>query len=281
MNDKTNENPLQKYFRKPALYVQLPTKGKFNPEIPKTVLDEIGILPMTAIDDLTMRNPDGLLNGEALISVIESCCPSIPNVRNLCNIDVEALYLAIQYATNGKEITHKHKCTKCEVTSDFNVDIDYLLNKFPEIESVEPIEYEDLKIHMRPPSLESVTRVALIELEERRLLGNLNIAAGAEEGNELEISKKLYGSFKRVAEHNVELLVATVNKIESPEGEVTDSDQILEFLRNIPKSTIDKMNDVVKGITKKPDDLAKFDFVCPECSQKDTVNIETNPVNFS
>ena len=97
----------------------------------------------------------------------------------------------------------------------------------------------------------------------------------------MEISKKLYGSFKRVAEHNVELLVATVSKIESPEGEVTDSDQILEFLRNIPKSTIDKMNDVVKGITKKPDDLAKFDFVCPECGQKDTVNIETNPVNFS
>ena len=62
--------------------------------------------------------------------------------------------------------------------------------------------------------------------------------------------QKIIWKFKRVAEHNVELLVATVNKIESPEGEVTDSDQILEFLRNVPKSTIDKMNNVVKGILK-------------------------------
>jgi len=43
-------NPLSKYFRKPTIYVQIPTGGRFNPEIPKTILDEIPIMPMTAID---------------------------------------------------------------------------------------------------------------------------------------------------------------------------------------------------------------------------------------
>ena len=142
------ENPLSKYFRKPAIYVSLPSKGNFNPEIEQTMIEEVGVLPMTAIDEIGMRSPDALLNGEALISLIKSCVPSIPNPRNLCNIDVEALYLAIQYATYGKDITHTHKCSKCGTKSDFNIDINFLLNKFPEIDKVEPILYEDLVIHL-------------------------------------------------------------------------------------------------------------------------------------
>lgn len=44
------DNPLNKYFRKPALYVSLPTKGKFNPEIDQTIIEEVGVMPITAID---------------------------------------------------------------------------------------------------------------------------------------------------------------------------------------------------------------------------------------
>ena len=67
------ENPLLKYFRKPAIYVSLPTKGNFNPEIEQTIIDEVGVLPMTAIDEIALRNPDALLNGEAMISLMKSC----------------------------------------------------------------------------------------------------------------------------------------------------------------------------------------------------------------
>ena len=113
-----NDNPLAKYFRKPAIYVQIPTGGKFNPEIEKTILDEIAILPMTAIDEISMQNPDELLNGEALINLITSCVPSIPDPRNLCNIDAEVLYLAIKYATYGKDVEHTHTCSECSEQAD-------------------------------------------------------------------------------------------------------------------------------------------------------------------
>ena len=69
----TKPNPLSKYFRKPTIYVQIPTGGRFNPEIDKTILDEIPIMPMTAIDEISMQNPDELLNGESLMNVIKSC----------------------------------------------------------------------------------------------------------------------------------------------------------------------------------------------------------------
>lgn len=276
------ENPLSKYFRKPAIYISLPSKGHFNPEIDQTMIDEVGVLPMTAIDEIGMRSPDALLNGEAMISLIKSCVPSIPNVRNLCNIDVEALYLAIQYATYGKDITHSHKCSKCGSQSDFNIDINFLLNKFPEIDKVEPILYEDLVIHLRPPSLESVTRVALIRIEEQRIIKNIQTES-VDETDEVELAKRFYSSFKRVANHNVDLLGETINKIETPNGDVTDRMQIKEFLSNIPSNIVENINKTVEGITKRPDDLSKFNFVCPEkeCGHKEDVQLELNPVNFS
>ena len=276
------ENPLSKYFRKPAIYISLPSKGHFNPEIDQTMIDEVGVLPMTAIDEIGMRSPDALLNGEAMISLIKSCVPSIPNVRNLCNIDVEALYLAIQYATYGKDITHSHKCSKCGSQSDFNIDINFLLNKFPEIDKVEPILYEDLVIHLRLPSLESVTRVALIRIEEQRIIKNIQTES-VDETDEVELAKRFYSSFKRVANHNVDLLGETIAKIETPNGDVTDRLQIKEFLSNIPSNIVEKINKTVEGITKRPDDLSKFNFVCPEneCGHKEDVQLELNPVNFS
>ena len=48
-----------------------------------------------------------------------------------------------------------------------------MLNRFPEIEYIDPIEYEDLKIHVRPPTVENITRMSLIELEQKRMIRNL------------------------------------------------------------------------------------------------------------
>jgi len=274
------DNPLTKYFRKPAIYVSLPTKGKFNPEIDQTIIEEVGVMPMTAIDEITMRNPDALLNGEAMISLIESCVPSIKDARKLCNIDAEALYMAIQYATNGSSLTYTHKCKECENKNDFNIDIDFVLNKFPEINKVEPVVYENLTIHMRPPTLESVTRVALIQLEEQRIVNTVKNDVSNDK-DELELAKKFYKSFKRVAEYNVDLISETIDKIETPEGEVTDKKQIIEFLANVPTSVVTNMDKRVKEIAKKPESLNNFEFKCPECDHVQKVNIEINPANFS
>jgi hypothetical protein len=156
------------------------------------------------------------------------------------------------------------------------------LNQFPNIEKIDPIIYEDLEIHVRPPSLESVTRVALIRLEEQRILKNIKTES-VNDTDEVELAKRFYASFKRVATHNVDLLSETIDKIVSPAGEISDSKQIIEFLANIPANIVDKINKAVESITKKPDSVNKFEFVCPEedCGNKETVNLELNPVNFS
>ena len=277
----TNENPLSKYFRKPGIYVQIPTGGRFNPEIEKTVLDELPILPMTAIDEISMQNPDELLNGEALVNLIKSCVPAIPNPRNLCNVDAEMIYLAIKYATYGKNIQHTHTCSKCEEKADYNIDINHILEKFPEITEIPPIEHEDLKVFVTPPKLESLTRLALIEVEQARILNQITKTAEGVEGDEVEMAKQFAISFRKVSKQNIDLLLSSIDRIVTPDEVVTDKETIMEFMENVPSKIVTKINDAVVVATPSLKDISTFEFACEKCSHKEKITFELNPVNFS
>lgn len=277
----TNENPLSKYFRKPGIYVQIPTGGKFNPEIEKTVLDELPILPMTAIDEISMQNPDELLNGEALVNLIKSCVPAIPNPRNLCNVDAEMIFLAIKYATYGKDVQHTHTCSECKEKADYNIDINHILERFPEITEIPPIEHEDLKVFVTPPKLESLTRLALIEVEQARILNQITKTAEGVEGDEVEMAKQFAISFRKVSKQNIDLLISSIDRIETPDQVVTAKETIMEFMENVPSKIVTKINDAVGIATPSLKDISTFEFVCEKCSHKEKVTFELNPVNFS
>ena len=276
----TKSNPLSKYFRKPTIYVQIPTGGRFNPEIDKTILDEIPIMPMTAIDEISMSNPDELLNGEALVNLIASCVPSIPEPRNLCNVDADFLYLAIKHATYGKNIEHTHTCSNCEEQADYNIDINSILDKFPEIHDVEPVEYKDLKIYVHPPKMESMTRMALIEVEQTRILDAIS-DTGDESITEIELAKQFALSFRKVSKQNVNLLIEAIDRIETLDEVVTDKDTILEFMNNCETKVITRINDQITKVNNRPKDLTTFEFTCDACDNKEKVKFELNPVNFS
>lgn len=276
-----SDNPLVKYFRKPTTYIQLPSRGIFNPEISQTMIDEVGILPMTALDELELRNPDALLNGEALVTIIKSCVPSIPDPRKLPNIDVEALFLAIRYATYSNETSHSHTCANCNETSDYNIDINYILSKFPSIEKQPILEHDGLKIYIRPNTLESVTRVAFIEAEQMKMIEYYASAEFKSDAVESSATR-IYNSFHRIASYNVDLVTDAIAHIETEDGNVVDDRNFIsQFVRNIPKDISEKIKREVKKISDKPKDIGKMSFSCPECDHHEEVNIEFNPVNFS
>lgn len=274
-----NSNPLAKYFRKPTFYLQLPTNGIYNPEIEKTILSEIPIMPMTAMDEVSLKNPDALVNAEALISVIKSCVPSIPNPRNLCNIDAEALYLGIRHATYGKDIEHTHKCSKCEEVNSFNIDIEFILDRFPKFDKEKVIEHDGMKIHLRPPSVESVTRLSLIELEQKRIIRDI-VKARSEDPE--SVAKKYSDSFLKIANHNIDLVASSIGHIETADGEdVYEYNFIVEFIQNIPSPVADEIFKGIKEFSQMASDSMEFEFKCPNCDNVDKTRLEQNPVNFS
>jgi phage FluMu protein Com len=275
----TTSNPLTKYFRKPEYYIQLPTGGIYNPEIEKTALQEIPVMPMTAMDEISLKNPDALVNAEALVNIIKSCVPSIPDPKKLCNIDAEALYLGIRYATYGKELEVSHKCSKCEETNSFSVDIEHMIDRLPKFEEKIVIELDDVKIHLRPPTVESVTRLSLIEIEQKRMIKDIVNASNKEPES---IAKKYTENFLKIANFNISLVANSIGYIEMADGEtVNDFDYIVEFLQNVPSTVTEKIFKGIKEFTKQAATAMDFEFTCPECGEKDKVKMEQNPVNFS
>ena len=264
--------------------MQIPTRGIFNPEIQQTALTEVAILPMTTMDELVLKNPDALLNGEAMIEVISSCIPSIPNPRNICNIDAEALFLGIRHATYGSEIEQNHKCSECEETNTYTMDIGYILNQFPSIDEVPTVEFDDLIISLRPPSIESVSQLALINIEQQRMIREvMKVANGEEKATDAEmLTEKYKESFTKIANYNMQLLSAAINYVEMPDGErVVGGEHMLEFINNVPATLADEINKRISNLTVKPSSAEQMRFTCPECGHEDDIKVEMNPVNFS
>ena len=60
-----NTNPLNKYFRQPAIYVSLPSGTDYPPHvITPAQTGELGVMPMTAKDEIRFKTPDALMNGQ-------------------------------------------------------------------------------------------------------------------------------------------------------------------------------------------------------------------------
>ena len=115
-----NVNPLKKYYRQPKQFVKLPSGYKFYSEgsiqVPES--GEVAVYPMTAKDELLLKTPDALLNGEATVSVIQSCIPSIKNAWEMPSIDCDAALMTIRMATYGTSMTVAIKVPGTSIEKD-------------------------------------------------------------------------------------------------------------------------------------------------------------------
>ena len=111
---KTSNNPLRQFFRRPAVYLKLPSRGQYwapgSLDLPEN--GELPVYPMTAIDEISYRTPDALFNGQAVINVVQSCVPSILDAGKIPNMDLNALMVAIRIASYGHSLDVASTCAK-------------------------------------------------------------------------------------------------------------------------------------------------------------------------
>ena len=141
-------NPLARHFRQPVLYIKLPSQGHFWPDgsLDQSVTGEIPILAMTTKDEIVLRTPDALLNGQGVIDVIQSCCPTIKDAWNMPSIDVDSLIIAIRMASYGNQMDFGATCPHCNTTSDYAVDLSVVLASMETPNYNKPVEINKLKI---------------------------------------------------------------------------------------------------------------------------------------
>ena len=124
-------NPLKQYFRQPAIYLRLPTGGKYWPpgSIELTHNGEFPVYPMTAIDEITYRTPDALFNGQAVSTVIQSCIPNVKDAWLAPTADINSMLVAIRLASYGHELEINSTCPSCNNSEDYAVDLRNVLDQ--------------------------------------------------------------------------------------------------------------------------------------------------------
>jgi len=152
-------NPLRQYFRQPAIYIELPSQGKFYPQgalnMPQT--NKLPVYPMTAIDEITYRTPDALFNGQATVNVIQSCVPDIKNAWSIPSMDVDTVLVSIRIASYGHEMGFSTQCPACQHVSDQAIDLRNVLDSMRPVDYAKPITSGDMDIYFRPMSYQNMS----------------------------------------------------------------------------------------------------------------------------
>ena len=236
-----NTNPLNKYYRQPAIYISLPSKGKYYTaeSYQQTETGEIPVMPMTAKDEIAFKTPDAMINGQATVDVIKSCCPNILDPWQLTNYDLDTVLLGIRIATYGE--TMDINATVPVV----NEQISHTVNLPALLETVKNIEIKDsfttdtgFEVFVKPLTYKQTTNAQVKTFEQQKMVA----AVGQSQMTDEQKSQKFAEAHKALTELNFEILSTSFSKIKTPDGQtVEDQDQIKEFLNNADSKTVNDL----------------------------------------
>lgn len=235
-----NANPLSKHFRQPKIYINLPSKGMFYApgSLEKTETGEYPVLPMTAKDEIMIKTPDALLNGESTVQVIQSCMPNIKNAWNIPSVDIDAILLAIRIATYGEMMEVSSFIKELDDDRTFEINLRPILDNIL-AQTYDPLlTHGDFTFETHPLTYKKFTETALKTFEEQRLFRVVN----DDEMSEEEKIKRFNESFTKLTDMNITQIYNTVAAIKyADEDPVVDRAHINEFLENADTAIYKKL----------------------------------------
>lgn len=243
----TAQNPLSKHFRQPAIYFKLPSGGKYwkDGSLSLSATGEVGVMPMTTKDEITLKTPDALLNGQGVVSVVQSCCPEIHNAWEMPATDVDATLIAIRIASYGNQMDFSATCPHCETSNDYAIDLGNTLSSIQEPNYTESITVEGLSVKIKPQNYAEVNRANMIAFEEQQILRSIGDMAD----NPQEAKERFDTHLKNIIDLNVNTLASQTESITTEDGQVvTDLAFITEFYNNATNKTIKTIQEYVNKL---------------------------------
>ena len=279
-------NPLSTYFRQPAVYVRLPSQGRWYPPgcIELNDQGEVGIMPMTAKDEMTIRTPDALLNGQSTVNVFKSCVPAIKDPWQIPSMDTDALLVGIRIATYGESMELTTAVPKTQETNSVQISLQNMLERI----SYEPWQdtmtlSNGLIIKMRPMSYRGMSQQNIKAYEEQRLIRTVQDANMSEQ-QKLEEFNKI---FNKIGEISVGSLADMISEIHMPDQEqpVTDKTFIKEWVYNIETKIANEIRDHIdnqkdKGTLPPVDIITPKEFVAKGAPKQYQTQISMDNSNF-
>lgn len=258
-----NTNPLRQYFRRPAVYMRLPSGGVGYPDGTLTIPEngELPVFPMTAIDEITSKTPDALFNGSAVVEIIRSCVPDIKDPWVIQGNDLDAILIAIK-AASGDNMTITSTCPKCSNAADYGLNLQALLASLKAGDYNKELEINELKFKFRPLCYKEMNEAALAQFE-------INKASALMQSDisDDEKTKVMENALRQITDQTMLLLAKTIDYIKTPSTFVDNKDYILDFIKNCDKNIYITLRDYSAKL-RSESELKPLDIKCDSCSNE-------------
>ena len=259
--DPSVQNPLLARVKIPGRIFQLPSGGLFykNGELAETVENgEVHVYPMTALDEITMKNPDMLFSGKAISIVFRHCIPDIKKPEELYAKDIDALMIFLRAVTYGPqyEIEAVHDCDDAKGHS-YVVDVEGLINNMKYLD-------QETSDRVYTTVLENGQVVKMQPIRYKHVLQLLKM-------NENKQTLT-------VEDQEKNLITNLLNVIESVDG-YTEKKMITEWIRAINPRMMNQLAEAIDD-SQVWGPVTLKTVKCKDCGEDFDLEIPINPISF-
>lgn len=259
-----DNNPLKQYFRRPAVFIKLPSGGKYYPagviDMPEN--GELPVYPMTAIDEITTKTPDALYNGSAMAELIKSCVPNIKDPWQINSMDLDAVLIGIRAAAGGSDLEIESTCPACEDYGKYGINLINMLAQMRPGDYENEFKINDLAIKFRPLNYREMNEASIGQFEIQRAFVML------EQETDEEIKKeKGQEALRKVTQLTIKLLTGAIEYIQTPTVRVNEKEYIMDFLNNCDKNMYVSIRDYNAEL-KSTSEIKPLNIKCVHCNHQ-------------
>ena len=254
-------NVLLERLKLPGEIVKLPSGGLFYKEgvLADDVVDgEVMVHPMSAYDDICMKNISEIINGKSINTVFARCIPQILKPTELFGKDVDQLLLVLRKVTHGPtlEISYKHNCEDAE-NHRYTVQLSSMINSSKNLD---------------PTIVDSQYTVPLdngqiVTLQPMRFS---DVLAIMQDANDFQTINS--------AEMQERMMRSTIKMIRAVD-EITDFELIDEWVHQLPNKEFKKITAAMNGNNDWGPNTTTT-IKCEDCGEDLVVDVPLNPLTF-
>lgn len=258
-------NPLLAGIKLPGRIFQMPSRGLFytNGEINESIKDgEIHIRPMSALDEINMKNPDQLFSGEAVNTVFKNCISGLEKPAEFLTKDIDAIMLFLRTVTYGPnyEFTATHFCGGDIGKGKEHTYVANLDQVIDTMKMIDPTVINEMYTL-------TMSNGQIVKLRPNRYQQVIDLIKANE--NKTEITAD---------DQQKNLIQMLMGIIQSVDG-IEDVALITEWVSKIPSPMVNRIAEKIESVNDWGPNL-KWTCNCRDCGKDFSVEIPINPVSF-
>lgn len=259
--------------------MELPGKGRWD-DVPTPT--SIPVRTQTALDEILLRNPDSLFNGDATVKSIESSFPSIVSAWNVRMSDIHAIFVAIRVVNQGNSLEFEVTCQQCNNMNSHDINLQALLSQVSQDVSQwdNPLVIHDndmviYNIKFKPLTYRQHTNFELQDFRIKKTLWQINLIS-QNGGNIQDHEDLLKNLLKERSELHLSRIIANISEVivttklsglaqENSQISVTDQKYIKEWLQNSNHELLDQITSHITNKLLPINQLEAIDVTCRQC----------------